>query len=406
MKSEKFEDFSDPKNPKGFLRFAHLADCHLGGWKDPKLESLNLQSFIYAIDKCIKEKVDFILIAGDLFDTALPSVDILKTAIAEFRKLNEQKIKCYIIQGSHDYSLSGKSFVDVIESAGLCINVKDGLETPEFVIHGIEGKKGGLEKNNISELKINLNKDSKLKILMLHTTLTEIKPKGMEFVESTDAADLPGGFDYYAAGHIHIVSELNIQGKKIVYPGPLFPNNLQELEELQEGSFYIVETQGKEFKLRKESIKLREILPIAIDLNGKDARICTEHILNEILKNNINDKIIILRLKGVLATGKTSDIDFRRIELALQESFAVLRNTSDLTTPELKLTIKTENKDVNKIEEEIVQEYGKKNLDYADFAKKISELMNALSIEKQEGEAVKTFEARLTGEVSKIINLG
>ena len=388
------------------MKFAHLADCHLGGWKDPKLESLNLQSFVYAIDKCINEKVDFVLIAGDLFDTAMPSIDVLKTAIAEFRKLHEQKIKCYIVQGSHDYSLSGKSFVDVIESAGLCINVREGLETPELVIYGIEGKKGGLEKNNISELKINLNKDSKLKILMLHTTLTEAKPKGMDFIESTDAKDLPDGFDYYAAGHIHIVSELNIGGKKIVYPGPLFPNNLQELEELKEGSFYIVESQGKEFKLKKESISLKEILPITMDLDGEDARICTEHILNEILKSNINDKIIILRLKGTLSTGKTSDIDFKRIETALQESFAVLRNTSELTTPELKLTLKTENKDVNKIEEEIVQEYGKKNLDYADFAKKITELMNALAIEKQEGETSKTFEARLVGEVSKIINLG
>ena len=43
------------------MKFAHLGDCHLGGWKHPELKELNLKSFQYAIDKCIKYKVDFII---------------------------------------------------------------------------------------------------------------------------------------------------------------------------------------------------------------------------------------------------------------------------------------------------------------------------------------------------------
>jgi DNA repair exonuclease SbcCD nuclease subunit len=49
------------------MKFAHLADCHLGGWRYPELQQLNFDSFKTALEICKKEKVEFVLIAGDLF---------------------------------------------------------------------------------------------------------------------------------------------------------------------------------------------------------------------------------------------------------------------------------------------------------------------------------------------------
>ena len=86
-------------------KFAHLADVHLGGWKQPQLQELNFQSFKRALEICIEKKVRFILISGDLFDSAYPPIEILKEAFAEFKKLKEAKIPCFIIAGSHDYSV-------------------------------------------------------------------------------------------------------------------------------------------------------------------------------------------------------------------------------------------------------------------------------------------------------------
>src|SRR3989344_4278040 len=96
-------------------KFAHIADCHLGSWKQQELQNLNLESFKSAVNTCIKEKVDFVLFAGDTFDSAYPPIEILKEAFSEFRKLKEAKIPCFIISGSHDYSVSGKTFLDVLE---------------------------------------------------------------------------------------------------------------------------------------------------------------------------------------------------------------------------------------------------------------------------------------------------
>ena len=63
---------------KKMVKFAHLSDCHLGGWRQEELQNLNFETFREIIEKVIKEKVDFILIAGDLFDSAYPPIEILK----------------------------------------------------------------------------------------------------------------------------------------------------------------------------------------------------------------------------------------------------------------------------------------------------------------------------------------
>ena len=74
------------------MKFAHLADCHLGGWRHPELRQLNLESFRQSIETCIQEKVRFVLIAGDLFDSAYPPIEILEETFSQLRKLKDKGI--------------------------------------------------------------------------------------------------------------------------------------------------------------------------------------------------------------------------------------------------------------------------------------------------------------------------
>jgi len=46
------------------IKFAHLADSHLGGWREEKMRYLNSESFKKAVDVCIEKNVDFVLISG------------------------------------------------------------------------------------------------------------------------------------------------------------------------------------------------------------------------------------------------------------------------------------------------------------------------------------------------------
>ena len=245
-------------------RFAHIADVHLGGWRQEPLQKLNSESFQKTIDICIEEKLDFILIAGDLFDNAFPQIEILKETFAEFRKLHDAKIPCFIISGSHDYSVSGKTFLDVLEKAGFCKNVFDFEEKEDEIIlnptiyegmaiYGYPGKKTSLEIPDLRKIK--LNNSSLFKILMLHTTID--KAKGDLPIDAIETDLLPSA-DYYALGHLHII----FNQENFVYPGPVFPNNFAELESLKYGTFNIVNTNSlnSEDKVKQIKLKLKEIM--------------------------------------------------------------------------------------------------------------------------------------------------
>ena len=387
------------------VRFAHIADVHLGGWKQEPMQELNFQSFKKAVDICLKSNLDFVLIAGDLFDTAYPPIEILKKTFSEFKRLNDARIPCFIIPGSHDYSVSGKTFLDVLEHAGFCKNVANFeykedkdliLLNPtvykDVAMYGYPGKKSGLEINDLRKIKIN-DSPGMFKILMLHTTLD--KAKGTLPIDAIEADLLPRA-DYYAMGHLHI----DFQYEWFVYPGPIFPNNFQELQDLKYGGFYIVDTE-KESILQKIPLEIKEVAYFEIEI--KDAITATDHIISEIQKKDIEDKIILLRLKGELENGKTSDIKFSQIEELVKnkKAYFFLKNTHDLKTRETELELDIEGEKAENIEEETIKVYSEQNP--SRFNENTAQLITALSLEKQEGETIESFNKRLIEETKKVL---
>lgn len=386
------------------VKFGHISDVHLGGWKQKSLQDLNFQSFQKTLDICIDEKIDFLLIAGDLFDTAYPPIEILKETFAEFRRLKEAGIPCFIISGSHDYSISGKTFLEVLEKGGFCKNVADFEETEdgiilnptyygEVVFYGFPGKKSGLDVKDLKNIKLKPLNENKFKILMLHTTLDKVV--GNLPIEYVEADSLPES-DYCALGHIHV----RFQYKNFVYPGPVFPNNFAELEDLKHGSFCIVDTQN-ETPMRRIELPLKEVELVNIEV--KDGLTATEEIISELKKRNIEDKIVLLRVKGELKNSKQSDINFRRIEDFANQNrvYFLLKNTHELKTKELEF--ESEIEDSENLEEEIIKIYSEKNP--SNFDNLIHSLINSLSIEKEEGETTESFTTRLFEESRKILNI-
>lgn len=392
------------------VKFAHISDVHLGGWKQPEMQALNAQSFQLAIDKCIENKLDFVLIAGDLFDTAYPGIEVLKETFAQFKRLKEARIPCFIIAGSHDYSVSGKTFLDVLEKAGFCTNVTSfdsesaTAEQREekiilnpiihqgVAIYGYPGKKSGLEIPDLRKVKLN-DAPGMFKIFMLHTTLDQAK--GTLPIDAIEALKLPAA-DYYALGHLHI----DFKYENFIYPGPTFPNNFAELEDLKNGSFYIVDTESTN-TLEKINLKIKEVLPVKVEVTN--TLIGTEQIISELAKHNIQDKIILLRVKGEIQTGKPSDIKFQQIgEYAKEKgAYFLLRNTHDLKEKQPELEIDVDVKSEEDIEQETIKVYSEENP--SDFNKLIPELMDALAIEKQEGEKTDMFESRLLEGTKKVL---
>jgi len=396
------------------LKFGHIADCHLGAWRVPVLQELSLKAFEKCIGECIKEKVNFVLIAGDLFDTATPSVDVLKFAAAKLMELKNAGIQCYVIPGSHDFSLSGKTFLDILEVVGLFKNIggytenENGVDlevykTNQLLLAGLPGKKAGLEQKLVKKIKkMDLDKNL-FKILTLHTTITESKPKKMEFAESLDANDLPQGFDYYALGHLHKKAQGKTNGKTYVYPGPVFPTSFDEFEEEKTGSFCIVNVENNKVDVKIHELNVKDVQNIEINADKKTTGEIMEEALISI--KDIKNKIVTLKIEGELLRGKPSDVNLQGIfDVAKKNDCIILKNTTKLTSPEFKTEIESSGKDIKEIEEEIIKKYSE-NAESKEFLDKISTIIYALDIEKQDGETNVVFENKIMEDVSKIFNI-
>ena len=384
------------------VKFAHVSDTHLGGWKQEPMQELNFQSFKKAIETCIQKKVEFVLITGDLFDSPYPPIDILKEAFAVFKQLHDAKIPCFIIAGSHDYSVSGKTFLDVLEKAGFCKNVYDAEERGDEIIlnptiykgiaiYGYPGKKSGLEMQEIRRVRFN-EAPGMFKIFMLHTTID--KARGDFPIDAIETDKLPKA-DYYACGHLHI----EFQYENFVYAGPTFPNNFQELEDLEYGRFYIVDTDNPR-NPEKIMVKIRDVASFNIEI--KNAMSGTSQIIAELEKKELKDKVVLLRLKGNLEKGESSDIKFPQIEEYVKGkgAYFLLKNTNELKTQDVE--IKQEIKDAENVEEEAIKVYSTENP--SDFNSLIPQLIHSLNIEKQEGETSESFSNRIMDESKKILN--
>ena len=397
------------------MKFAHLADCHLGGWREEKLTKLNSKAFVQAMQKCKEKQVDFILIAGDLFNTALPSIDVVRLVVKEFRKLKKANIPVYLIAGSHDFSPSGKTMLEVLEEAGLCKNVVKGDivegklklnftidEKTGAKLTGLLGRRGVLEKTYYEELvRDHLEDEEGFKIFLFHTALTELKPEKQKHMFSAPVSLLPKGFDYYAGGHVHIVKEAQLDGyKHVVYPGPLFPNSFSEIEELQGSGFYVYD----EGSIERVPLDVIPITSFAVDATHKSV----EEVEKEVFEKTINEgALVTLRLKGKLSTGKPSDLHHKQLlqHFYDQNAYAVLKSTSGLETQEFE-TIQVEESSVEEVEEALMKEHagqhkglGKSVDDELSFTK---ELMHILSEEQNEAEKKYEYEERVLTSMKKV----
>ncbi len=407
------------------MKYAHLADLHLGSWREPKMRDLSTKAFLIAIDQCILNLVDFILFAGDIFNTSLPSLDTLKIVTKKLKELKDNNIPLYVIAGSHDFSPSGKTMVDVLENAGLLKNVCRGSVHPETKelhlkftsdqktgtkITGILGRKGQLDKTYYQNLNItDLEQESGYKIFLFHTTLSEMKPKHLEKIESQPASFLPKNFNYYAGGHIHHPTKIELEGYgTLTYPGALFPNNFAEVEKYSHGGYYLIDVQNQEQRIEWVPLKVIEHLAFALQCNHKTPEAVELEITNYFASKDIHDALITIRLSGTLLNGRVSDINFKHIleQLYAKGAHFIMKNTANLQSEAFE-EIKIAASDPESMEEEIIKEHLQQNktFDRETELHLAKSLLHALNTSKKEGETVSDFQERIIQEISKIVNV-
>jgi hypothetical protein len=140
---------------------------------------------------------------------------------------------------------------------------------------------------------------------------------------------------------------------------------------------------------------------LVLNLEVKNALSTTEEILSILRKERVANKIVIIKVHGILEAGKSSDIDFVKIENYLRKEnvYAMLKSTSKLQLYEGE--IKIDILDSTQFETEIIKKFEEANP--SKFNQWITSLVKVLQLDKIEDEKLFIFEERLISETKKIL---
>ena len=411
-------------------KFAHFSDVHVGAFRHPALQNLVLQSFKQAIDICIEKRVDFIIFSGDLFDSNLPDMGIANEAVKKLREACDNGIDIYVVYGSHDFSPTQTSIVDILESAGLFEKVTkgdivEGKLRLDFQVNkktgakivGIHGRKSGIDREYFEILdRERLENEPGFKIFVFHGAVTEYKPANLAAAESIPVSNLPRGFGYYAAGHIHERCQGTLPGyEQILYSGILFAADYRDLEQSAQGTergFFIVSFDDKVRDVEFVKVPLCEYSFIQYDATGKNASKVQEDLFEVAKALDCQGKLVLLKVKGEISGGKISDIDFTAIRRTIEDKDAVhvTVNHFGLTSKEY-VDIRVAGRDIYDVEVRLFEEnigtvkVSQPKLKGKSGVQLSLELLRVLRQEQKVNELKKNYESRVVGSGLETLKL-
>lgn len=245
------------------LTFIHAADVHLGApfrglralsekWADRLLRAIP-EAFDRVIEAAIANRVDFVVIAGDVFDTSRPSYADYLRFFEGCRRLGEAGIPVYFCSGNHDpYTSWQHSFAPMPDNVTMF-----GAAEPSFHVYREDGEplallggrgyynqtwsqtediSAGISRNEAEEA---CGVSAPFAIGVLHTGLNLDPYKAPCDPDALRAR----GMDYWACGHIHLPWRDDPRDPKIAYSGIIQGRDIKEtgargvwLVTLEEGS--------------------------------------------------------------------------------------------------------------------------------------------------------------------------
>ena len=209
------------------FRFLHTADVHL----DSPLKTLALrdaelsaqirnatrQAFVGIVDACLDQRLDALVIAGDLYDRDIHDMSTALFFGRQMRRLAEANVRVFLIRGNHDAEpvltreLSMPDNVHVFGADGGTERLPDA----GVAVHGVSFAAAHVPENLLNRYPAPV--PGLVNIGLLHTSLTGAE--GHDVYAPCSLADLRAhGFDYWALGHVH-KRAVHAEAPWVVMPG-------------------------------------------------------------------------------------------------------------------------------------------------------------------------------------------
>src|SRR6185503_19614466 len=94
---------SGPPPTVTFMRLLHTSDWHLGrSFHREDLLQAQAQFVDFLVETVVSERVDAVLVSGDIYDRALPSVDAVALCNEALGRLMRTGTRVVLISGNHD----------------------------------------------------------------------------------------------------------------------------------------------------------------------------------------------------------------------------------------------------------------------------------------------------------------
>ncbi|MGB4889463.1 MAG: DNA repair exonuclease [Nitrospira sp.] len=219
------------------MRFIHASDLHIDsplrgldrydGAPVDRLRSATRSALERLVDRALTERVDFLLLAGDIYDRDWQDFHTGLFFRGQMVRLERAGIRCFIVQGNHDAQgvisrqLTLPSNVTVFSSRAAQTIRLDDLSV---AIHGRSFPEREVNEDLVPSYPPPV--PGFFNIGLLHTSLTG--RAGHDTYAPTDLPTLVAkGYDYWALGHVHAREVLN-ERPRIVFCGNLQGRHAKE----------------------------------------------------------------------------------------------------------------------------------------------------------------------------------
>lgn len=231
--------------------FSHISDTHLGLMQYGLEERENdiYSAFNESIDTSIKDHVDFVIFAGDIFHVPNPSGTAIMQMANALKRLKQSNVESFFVLGEHDISRVRSTPIPyVYHNLEFSRYIGQGkpLVYKNVLIVGFDK----IRKSEMSQYYPRFEQVDKAarehpghKILVMHQGLAEIN----KFAGELSSTDLPKNFTYYAMGHLHdqFLKQFPHLSGPVAYPGSIETTTSEGIKESQKG-FYEVDISGEE----------------------------------------------------------------------------------------------------------------------------------------------------------------
>lgn len=305
------------------MKVGILSDTHFGfAWGTPREEE-SFEQAAEGLKKLLEEKVDIIILAGDVFHVPAPppeiwsrAIDVLSlaktrdshvTADVPARCLEGTPIVC--IHGTHERrARKAETALQTLEKVGLVIHLHAGSVTfskseDQLTIHGLSGVPEKYASSAIKQWSPEPAPGAN--ILVFHQNLFPFI-----YTSSNDGlhlADLPEGFDLYVDGHIHTPILTNYGEAPVIITGSTV---LTQMRKGEQGDKCVWTWDGK---IKQIPIKTRKFVYLELSAEGRTP-LELEKQMESVLSGYGKDTLVKLKVTGKLKPGYTSgDITVPRV---------------------------------------------------------------------------------------------